>query len=307
MAIELEPEELEKELDDLQRKLERLRVLYEQFFMGMERTPPYNLRREVVRIVHRLAQVRTRHAGLKFRLSSLIQRFNSHKAYWARTTREIESGTYKKHQYRVKRRESQATEAEAGLTTQDFVAINQIRDQHGEEAAEQALADRKAARTEAGDLADQFMRELQGERASDASSDAAPASRGAEPEDTPVPRQPPRTETDVVSPNELRGVSADDLKALAARLKELRARFAGGGGGGESAAPDPDRKARQVYDRLVAAKKGLNEPTDKLSFDAVKVSLAKQAERTREKHGCKSVDFDVVVKDGKAFLKAIPK
>lgn len=303
MAVELEPEELEKELDDLQRKLERLRVLYEQFFMGMERTPPYNLRRDVVRIVHRLAQVRTRHAGLKFRLNSLIQRFNSHKAYWARTTREIESGTYKKHQYRVKRRETQATEDEAGLTTQDFVAINQIRDQHGDEAAEQALADRKLARTEAGDLADQFMRELQGERASD---EAPPRSRSDEPDDTPVPRQPPRTETDVTSPNEVRGVSADDLKARAARLKELRARFAGGGGG-DTPGPDPDRQARQVYERLVAAKKRLNEPTDKLSFDAVKVSLAKQAERTREKHGCKSVDFDVVVKDGKAFLKAIPK
>ena len=39
---------------------------------------------------HRLGQERIRSAASKFKYQSLVQKFSSYKAYWARTQREIE-------------------------------------------------------------------------------------------------------------------------------------------------------------------------------------------------------------------------
>ena len=69
------------------------------------------------------------------------------------------------------------------------------------------------------------------------------------------------------------------------------------------AAEDP---VAQVYKNLIEAKRRCNEPTQGLSYENVAQSMAKQRERYREK-GAKDVEFKVVIKEGKAFLKPEPK
>ncbi|MBM4378517.1 MAG: hypothetical protein FJ086_04340 [Deltaproteobacteria bacterium] len=68
-----------------------------------------------------------------------------------------------------------------------------------------------------------------------------------------------------------------------------------------------DAKVRAVYDAYVAAKRQGGEDTSRLSFEAVAQSLRKQVPELLAKTKAKSVEFKVVVKDGKAQLKAVPK
>ena len=39
------------------------------------------------------------------------------------------------------------------------------------------------------------------------------------------------------------------------------------------------------------------------TFEAVKQSMEQQRDRLRQSHGARDVDFQVVIKDGKAYLK----
>ena len=66
-------------------------------------------------------------------------------------------------------------------------------------------------------------------------------------------------------------------------------------------------KIRAVYDAYVQAKKKCNEDVSKLSLESVANSLRKQVPELLKTHKAKSVDFKVVIKDGKAVLRAVPK
>ena len=74
-----------------------------------------------------------------------------------------------------------------------------------------------------------------------------------------------------------------------------------------SAAALSDEKLRAVYDALVKAKKRCNEDVSKLSYDQVAQSLRKQVPDLMQKHNARGVEFKVVIKDGKALLRAVPK
>lgn len=67
--------------------------------------------------------------------------------------------------------------------------------------------------------------------------------------------------------------------------------------------PSQDDDARRVYDQLLEAKRRCNESTSGLTYEAVAQSMSKQREQLREKRGAKDVEFKVVIKDGRAFLK----
>ncbi|QSQ11587.1 MXAN_5187 C-terminal domain-containing protein [Myxococcus landrumensis] len=74
------------------------------------------------------------------------------------------------------------------------------------------------------------------------------------------------------------------------------------GGGGMS-----DDKLRAVYDAYVTAKRRCQEDTSKLSYESVAATLRKQVPELLKQHNAKAVEFKVVIKDGKASLKAVPK
>lgn len=68
-----------------------------------------------------------------------------------------------------------------------------------------------------------------------------------------------------------------------------------------------EEKLKKLFDAFVTAKKRCKEDTSNLSLDAMRRSLSKQVPAIKEKHGAKSVDFKVVIKNGKAILKAVPR
>jgi hypothetical protein len=96
-------EALDARLTEVERKLDRLRGLYESFFLGVERTPPNVPRREMNRLILELQQEVITNSSLRFRFQSLSQRWVLFTAYWNRTMREIESGTYRRDLSRAQR------------------------------------------------------------------------------------------------------------------------------------------------------------------------------------------------------------
>ncbi|MEM1347294.1 MAG: MXAN_5187 C-terminal domain-containing protein [Myxococcota bacterium] len=64
---------------------------------------------------------------------------------------------------------------------------------------------------------------------------------------------------------------------------------------------------QRVYRNLLEAKRRCNESTDTLSYESVARSMAQQRDRLRSSHGAREVDFKVVIKNGRAFLKPEPK
>lgn len=79
---------------------------------------------------------------------------------------------------------------------------------------------------------------------------------------------------------------------------------------GSQGAPLPgieEAQLRKVYDAFIGAKKRCRENVDGLSYEAVQASLRKQVPALLERHGASRVDLKVVIKGGKAVLKAVPR
>lgn len=68
-----------------------------------------------------------------------------------------------------------------------------------------------------------------------------------------------------------------------------------------------DDRLKPLFEAYVAAKKRCKESTDGLTFEAVAGSLRRQVPSLLQQHGATSVDFKVVIKGGKAVLKAVPR
>lgn len=69
---------------------------------------------------------------------------------------------------------------------------------------------------------------------------------------------------------------------------------------------DEERHFQDVFREFVATRERCGEPADGLTYDKFKAKLLKNKEQLVQKYSCKSVRFQVYVKDGKAALKATP-
>ena len=85
---------LEQELVDLAQALERLRVHFQSYFMGLEKRPPQTMREQLERRLRDSALHDVRRSNLKFRFLTLIQKYRTYEVYWDRILREIEEGRF---------------------------------------------------------------------------------------------------------------------------------------------------------------------------------------------------------------------
>lgn len=97
-------QQLEMLVAEAETKLERLKALYEQYFLGIERIEPLVSRKQVMRIFAELQKETIRNTALKFRYQSALQRWNLLQARWTKVLREIELGTYSRTIARAERR-----------------------------------------------------------------------------------------------------------------------------------------------------------------------------------------------------------
>ncbi len=97
------PAEIQRELEELEVRLERLRIKYDQYFTGIEKTLPFVARKDVDRRFQSLHREQMRNTGLRFRFQTLVQRFTMYQTYWQRIVRQIEEGTFRRDVVRAQR------------------------------------------------------------------------------------------------------------------------------------------------------------------------------------------------------------
>ncbi|WP_437577941.1 MXAN_5187 C-terminal domain-containing protein [Sorangium sp. So ce887] len=138
----MESSEVERELGELETRIERLRALYEQYFMGIERLEPLIPRKDVERRIWVMRREQIRNTGLRFKFQMLIQRYNTFQQYWGRISREIENGTYRRDVIRAAKRVG---------TKEALTIVGRKRAERYAELAEQQTAADVAARRDVGD------------------------------------------------------------------------------------------------------------------------------------------------------------
>jgi hypothetical protein len=186
----LPQEKLQEELDAMDVSLAELQVLYEKYFLGIDRRPPETERKRISDRMRVLKVTLVKNTALKFRLHTLFAKLISFERMWDRTLREMEEGTYRRDVFKAKLHSKKKT-------------------------------------------------------------------------------------------------------------KEV------------AAAPAPtvhlsDEKLRKLYDTYLVARQRTGEPVAGLTFDSVASRIRAQVPELLNRHKAKNIEFKVVIKGGKAVLKAVP-
>jgi len=102
------------ELMELEKKIDLLKVDYEQYFLGMVPFAPDKLHLEVKNLIRRLKKAPFKNAQMNFALRTLENRYQTYNTYWNRVNRQREDGTYCKDVFKANIRERRlAEEAES--------------------------------------------------------------------------------------------------------------------------------------------------------------------------------------------------
>ncbi len=82
----------DEELEKLEEDIRILKNKYDQFFAGITKYPPMQDRRNLEIFIYELSKQKIRDNTRRFRLSTLLTRFNQLREMWARKMREREEG-----------------------------------------------------------------------------------------------------------------------------------------------------------------------------------------------------------------------
>lgn len=223
-------DKLIKECAAIENQLEALSHLYEQYFVGVERTAPLKKHEQLRARFDHLKSTFNRTTAYQFRVQNLGSRLLAFERLWQRTLQEMENGTYRRDLFKVR-----------------------LRSKRRGSSRSESMAERK----------ERPPNEVTAE------SPGQPANES--PTESPKKAPPPAAAPTVVS----------------SELSEA--------------------KLRTIYDAYLSAKKRCSEDVSQLSFEGMAAKLRKQVPHLMEKHKVRSVEFKIVIKDGKAILKAIPK
>ena len=146
MATKAEAVDVEEVLDYIDKTMERLKSLYEQFFLGLQKQAPAHLHNDVERRIRELMQIQIRNTGLRYRYATLQQKFGSYNSYWRRTLRQIEQGTYIRQLAKISRK---AAETGDDIPEEILAAMPKRMREQVKRDREQALAVRARHRRDA--------------------------------------------------------------------------------------------------------------------------------------------------------------
>lgn len=330
-------------VSELEDRVERLRALYDQYFVGIERLEPLILRKDVDRRIWQLRREPIRNTALRFKLQTVIQRYNTHQQHWQRICREIENGTYFRD----------VSRAAARFGDVALTAMGRKRQKMFQKGASRR-AERDSARAAPGPPTEPSGNaSLPPVPESAAASASAQERPGADESKWSVAPAAPITPIDPPLGLDLESLS--DLAPLAEKLIDALDR--GGPPPGEEAAevhpqtlsdlapfaeqlidsldrdaparppvtrgspqslaaqprrpPDKDAlnatRLRELYGSYVEARRRCHESTAGITFERLSANLKRTADVLRAKHPGRQIAFEVVIKNGTAVLKALVK
>ncbi|MBW7957179.1 MAG: hypothetical protein H3C68_04730 [Deltaproteobacteria bacterium] len=83
-----------EDIEILDGKIIRLKVEYEQYFARILKREPSKLRSDIEKSILSLNGRTINNTAAKFKLNSIVAKYNSYKQHWDRVLRAIEEGTY---------------------------------------------------------------------------------------------------------------------------------------------------------------------------------------------------------------------
>lgn len=101
----LSSDTLDEDLRILDKKLQQLKLDYDQYFLGSRPREPVMARQEIQKQVNVLQQTPMQNTALRFRFNSICSRFMSYKRQWEQVLRQIEAGTYQRHVFKANLRD----------------------------------------------------------------------------------------------------------------------------------------------------------------------------------------------------------
>jgi hypothetical protein len=107
---------LAHEIDRLEARLEELRVSYEQHFIDILPQAPDAMRKEVARTIRILLKAPFKNSQTRFRLRTVIHRYQTYSSYWERVLKEREEGRFIRDIFKVEMREKSLEEAKKDQT-----------------------------------------------------------------------------------------------------------------------------------------------------------------------------------------------
>ena len=93
--------QLDIELDQLEAQIGELRILFEQYFVELLPHPPDELKQKTSRNIRRLLRSPFKNSQAKFRLRTLISKYQTYATYWERVQKQKEEGTYCKDKFKA--------------------------------------------------------------------------------------------------------------------------------------------------------------------------------------------------------------
>lgn len=320
--------------NDIEAEIMGLKAAYDQYFLGMERMPPTKRHDALKKQVNALKNAFVRQTALKFRIGSVAQKFSTYERLWERTLQEIENGTYKRDLFKLKHKAGDQKKKAAlpGASNFDIDEDLDLSDIDGDlDSAVAAASEAVEARIQppapppVSGVGPAFIPPVApAVTTRPNSAPAIPSIAPVRPVSGPIPAIKPVT-GGVPAARPLSGPVA----AVAPPTVPIAARPLSGGvpatrplsgpvpAVGKATVPSAvaansssglsEQKIKAIYDAYVSAKKRCGEDTSKLSLGGVAETLKKQVPELMKSHNAKSVEFKVVIKEGKAILRAMPK
>lgn len=323
-----------KECVGVEADLAELHAAYDQYFLGMERRPPSEKHRNLKKRMAALRSTFVNSTPVKFRINNLQQRVNTFERLWERTLMEIENGTYKRDLFKARRHSEQRQKRKSsaapgdGLDNLDIDEDLDLSDLDGDldsalaEASQPAPAPKPGIAPPVPSVAPLVpgVAPVGGRTTGAIPAITAPLATGSHAAFKPAGST---GSTPALKPAGATGTTPA-LKPAGATGTTPGLKPAGAtgstpalkpGGGAPSRPPTPvgsdgglnEQKIKAIYDAYVMAKRRCGEDTSKLSLSSVATTLRSQVPTLMKQHNAKSVEFKVVIKDGKAVLRALPK
>ncbi len=317
-------------LDIQEKSIDRLRSLYEQYFLGIQKIPPVSLLREVERTFRDLAQFPMPNTANRFKLSALKQKFGSYNNYWRRTLQSIERGTYKRDIARLSRKvdyadpdtASQILEAMPKRIRHQVIKQRRniekrqnsdLTNKRPADSADQGLLDGVSDLEEfyrqLTEEADAAITRLEKSVAKQHPLSQSPVASGLTPNEDAFQNLPPATSAvpssqQRATPSRPNGPLASLLRN--SRTKNTRPRTYTGSNQDSATLGMTDSQVRSLYKKYMHARQKVGNESS-LSYDQLLRQLQRKASQVAEKYNANKVEFTVVVKQDKAVLRAKPK
>lgn len=285
-----QPVDLDELLKELANKIERLKTLYEQYFMGIEKMEPQVARKEVTRVMLQLQQQYIRNTALRFRFNTMLQKWQIYVTYWNRVLREIELGTYVRHLVKAKKKaelEGRELPAEMGF--------KKLRPPSGTFNLDEDTKSGRPSFLDSPTGSQPVIRDAGDVELEEVWDRIAPSQ--SKPNATVPPALPPPAPS--ASQARANSVSAPLPKPPGAPRAKVTTPLPKIPGMSE-------QELRTLHQRYVDAQKASGAAAA-VKYETLVNSLAKQVPTVLGKPGVKGVRFDVTVENGRPVLKAIPQ